>query len=344
MAHERERYRKLPGHRRGFLRGASLWLGGDHLLSVKSLRFREEYKRFYLRDVQAIVIANVPRFHLSTRSAVIAWLWIVAFSIARNRQPWLETGLWIIAALLVGAWFYLSYALSCRCRIYTAVSRDELPSIYRTWTARKFLAELEPRISQVQGKLEGDWAEAVENRKIGPTGLSTEVPGAAILAPSSESPNAEAEPLIRPAARARTIVSDIFVASLFADALLNIGTLHSMTRTIQWVWYGLAFIQVSGAILIFLQYHRGILKAGMQKLAIATLIVMGGAYYLRQLMTGLSGATKNMLQDPAALAKMPGYIVVREVDAALCLVLGVIGVALVLMTSDDIAQPRSIAG
>ena len=32
------RYRKLPG-RRGLFGGASLWLGPDHLLSVKSVRF-----------------------------------------------------------------------------------------------------------------------------------------------------------------------------------------------------------------------------------------------------------------------------------------------------------------
>jgi len=66
------RYQKLPGHRRGFLRGSSLWLAPDHLLLVKSLRFREEYQRFYFRDIQSIGIADGPRFHLSTRSAFVA--------------------------------------------------------------------------------------------------------------------------------------------------------------------------------------------------------------------------------------------------------------------------------
>jgi hypothetical protein len=40
------RYRKLPGHRRGFISSASLWTGTDHLLSVKSDRLHEDYKRF----------------------------------------------------------------------------------------------------------------------------------------------------------------------------------------------------------------------------------------------------------------------------------------------------------
>ena len=86
-------YRKLPGHRRGFLRGASLWLGSDHLLSVKSLRFREEYKRFYLRDVQAIVVAQCPRFHLSTRSSAIACLWVAVFLSTRLLAAWVPAAL-----------------------------------------------------------------------------------------------------------------------------------------------------------------------------------------------------------------------------------------------------------
>lgn len=338
MAQEHERYRKLPGHRRGFLRSASVWLGSDHLLSVKSLRFREEYKRFHLRDVQAIIVAGSPRFHISTRDAVIAWLWLTAYAVLRNGQSWVLTALYTIGILLLAAWFYVSYSCSCRCRIYTAVSRDDLPSIYRTWTARKFLAEVEPRISQVQGVPEGNWAEAIEHRDIGPARVTPPETRATPEMPAGPPPE------IRSNARHRTATSDIFVASLFADALLNIFTLHSMTRTIQWIWYGLAFIQVGGAILIFLQHRRGILKAGMQKLAIATLITMGSTYYLRQVLAGTASSSRPLLPDPMVLSAVPGYILLREVDAALCLLLGVVGVAMVLMASDDMEQPRSIAG
>ena len=347
MAPERVRYRKLPGHRRGILRGSSLWLGSDHLLSVKSLRFREEYKRFHLRDVEAIIVARAPRFHLSTRAIGIALLWL-AVNVSTGSVwlglGWASTALRSAAVALVFAWVYVSSARSCRCRIYTAVSSDDLPSIYRTWTARKFLAEVEPRIAQVQGVLEGNWAEAIENRDIGPS--TTPAMPATPAAPGTTPPlpGSYGPILSLPAARSRTMASDIFVASLFADALLNYFTLHSLTRTVQWIWYGLAFVQVGGAVLIFLQHHRGILKAGMQKLAIATLIVMGGAYYLRQVMAGISNATRAALPDPSVLASMPGYILIREVHAALCLVLGVVGIAVALMASDDVEQPRSITG
>ena len=66
--------RKLPGRRRGFLFGSSVWMGPDHLLLVKSARFREDYKRFYFRDIQAIVTAGAPRFHLSTEVGALRLL------------------------------------------------------------------------------------------------------------------------------------------------------------------------------------------------------------------------------------------------------------------------------
>ena len=172
MEQSGERYRKLPGRRRGFIFGSSVWMGTDHLLLVKSARFREEYKRFYFRDIQAIVTARAPRVHISTRTALIGALWSVACSVAlavgaAARMP-IEWVLWSVGVGLAIAWTYVSAVRSCRCRIYTAVSSEELPSLYRTWTARRFLAAVEPAVAQAQGAIEGNWAEAVEDRQIGP--------------------------------------------------------------------------------------------------------------------------------------------------------------------------------
>jgi len=317
-----ERYRKLPGQRHGFLHGASLWMGSDHILAVKSLRFREEYKRFYLRDIQAIVVAARPRFHLSTRACGIAALWLAAAIAARNRAPWVPAVMFLAATGLVVSWLYVSYFHSCSCRIYTAVSRDDLPSIYRTWTARKFLSEVEPRIRQVQGVLQGNWAEAVEERTVGPSLASEGAPAAR-------------PPVLPGATRSRTRASDIFVGSLFAEAALNLLTLHSMARTIEWIGYALAFVEIGSAIVIFLQHHRGILRAGMQRLAIATLIVMGMVYYIHQIIAGIALGNRPVLPDPSVLATLPGNLVLRQVYAGVCLILGLVGAALALMPESD---------
>ena len=68
---------------------------------------------------------------------------------------------------MVATWIAISAASSCRCRLYTAVSRDDLPSLYRTWTARKFLNQVKPSIDRVQGVVDAGWAEA-ERSHAGP--------------------------------------------------------------------------------------------------------------------------------------------------------------------------------
>ena len=35
---------------------SNLWLGPDHIMSVRSNGYMETYKRFYFRDIQAVVI------------------------------------------------------------------------------------------------------------------------------------------------------------------------------------------------------------------------------------------------------------------------------------------------
>ncbi len=320
MADVRERYRKLPGRRRGFIKGSSVWMGSDHLLLVNSTRFREEYKRFYLRDIQAIVVAGAPRFELSTRAALAGLIWVLWYFLFRNRAEWAPAVLWSALIIAAGAWLFIGAARSCRCRIYTAVSRDDLPSVNRIWVARQFLAAVEPRIGQAQGIVEGPWAEAAESRQIGPlVPAPADVPGKSA----------------QPGARSRTVVTDVFIASLFADALLNLFTLNSLTRTLQGIWYVLAFIEVSSAILIFVQYHRRVLRVGMQRLAIATLILMGIAYYARAAMSGMMSASNQLFPDVVAPTSTPGYVLAREIDAAATLVLACIGAVIAFLGDNE---------
>jgi hypothetical protein len=177
-----DRYRRLPGRRRGILRGASVWIGDDHLLSVKSYRFREEYKRFHWREVQAIIVAKAPRFHISTRSLLVGALWLFVYLSAsvNARFKFLTPALYTVAAVLVAGWLLISAAFSCRCRILTAVSQDELPSIYRTWTARRFLRKVEPGIADVQGRVEGNWAAVLEERTPVPENAAGNATGDAV--------------------------------------------------------------------------------------------------------------------------------------------------------------------
>ena len=305
------RYHKLPGHRRGFIKSASLWTGTDHLLSVKSDRLHEDYKRFYFRDIQAIVVTKVPRFPVSTRALALGALLLTAISIARLRAPGLTIGLWLLAAGLAACWIYISAAYSCTCRLYTAVSREDLPSLYRTWTARKVVADLERRIGQAQGVFIESWADAVESCSPGPP----DAPG-------------DAAPGRRPAARrSRTLASDLFLASLFADAIATGFEIGSPSAFLTAVSAGLTALQLAGAIWIFVQHSRGILSTAMQRLAIATLVFIGGLLYVQAFADSVQAALAGR-RGAVAVGAFARSETIRPVYIAGVLLLGLTGLVL----------------
>jgi len=294
MPQERVKYRKLPGRRRGFLFGSSVWLGPDHLLLVKSARFREDYKRFYFRDVQAIVTAEASRFHISTRAAlvVVAWLgmWIFAIGFGSAAAVLARTAShvegWLLGAgalLLLAAWACISARLSCRCRIYTAVSSDELPSLYRRWTARRFLEQVQPYITQAQGAIDGNWAEAVEEKQVGPApegrvGLSM--------------PGALGSVTMPPAAYAAwtTPVSAFFVGSLSVGGLANLGALRVSAQAGRWILLSSLLVQLGAAVAVMIQCYTGRLRTAMRNLAITALVAIAVWYYAVQIGVGMAVA------------------------------------------------------
>ena len=127
MAPVEEKYRRLPGRRRGVISGASLWMGSDHILLVKSAWFREEYKRFYLRDIQAIVVARGPRFYFSMPMLILAVVWLFSGLAMRAWPNSVAMGWIAVTIALPVVWLAISITAGCRCRLYTAVSRDDLP-------------------------------------------------------------------------------------------------------------------------------------------------------------------------------------------------------------------------
>jgi hypothetical protein len=279
-------YRKLPGRRRGFLFGSSLWMADDHLLLVKSARFREEYRRFYFRDIQAIVTADAMRFHLSTRSAAIGGVCalLLAILLARfSSYAWLG---WTALAILFLAWGYVSAYRSCRCRVYTAVSGEDLPSLYRTWNAARFLETVEPYIARAQGAIEGDWAEAVEDRQVGPLPegrLPNTTPakaGGALLDPSAK-------------LSARTPLSLLFAGSLCVGGLANLLALRTPAGVGRWILLGFILLQLAAAVGVLVEGYLGRVRRGLRTLAIVVLAATGLWYYAVTIVASMALAYQN---------------------------------------------------
>lgn len=337
MGADRERYRRLPGRRRGILFGSSVWLGSDHLLLVRSARFREEYRRFYFRDIQAIVTANARRFHISTRAVFIAAVWFGVFlGLAGLGYGSGKTGKvldWASLAIAVGliaAWVYVSAFRSCRCRIYTAVSSEELPSLYRTWTTRRFLEQVRPHIEKAQGVIEGNWAEAVEDKQIGPLpegrlGLST-AGGAA-----------ESVPPQRPGAMASDPAAVLFVASLCLGGAADLLTLQAGTNVARWILLGFILLQLSAAVAVLVQSYLGKLRRSMRNLAVILLASIGFWYYVVQIGEGMvigyqSAKSKKPQAVPTQIEPLAllYYPISRGIAGGMDLVLGLAGVVVLL--------------
>jgi hypothetical protein len=336
---ERLQYKKLPGCRRGILHGASVWLGPDHLLLVRTWRFREEYKRYYMGDIQSIAVAEAPRFHISTPSIGTAILWLIAFAVANfgpvaqsvsvHGTNLAEAFLWILAAALVVTWIYVSAKCSCICRIYTAVSGDELPSIYRTWTARKFMSRVEPQIVAAQGAMEGEWAEAVDARRIGPP--EDAAPGA-VASSASSAPLRQNQGRLPP-------LAELFVAIMFADATLTYYLGKHPTTALTRLGYGVLAVEIGLSVALLILHYRGRLLAGMQKLVIASILVTGATWYAQPMIQAVYVAGATRAGRPLT-AQAPANAVVKTLNTGAHLLWGIWGLGILLMQRER--KPRGI--
>ena len=143
-------YRRLPGVKRSPIRKATLWLAADHILSIDSNRFTEDYKRYYFKDIQAIIVRQ------TTGTTAIGKALDVAFAIALAllaftawRIP--SRGAAIVAGLLlIGYLLFRAPGPFCTCHLITAVSQDRLPSLKRLRNAEKTLRILQPLIEEAQ--------------------------------------------------------------------------------------------------------------------------------------------------------------------------------------------------
>jgi hypothetical protein len=146
---------------------ASIWLGKDHLLCVGTNGYSEDYKRFYFRDIQAIVIRqnNARNVRSGIYAALGVLFVIVSFAVDKSNVA-LITLLSAAGISLAAVTINLLLGPTCSCQIRTAVQMESLPLI-RTRRAQKFLERVRPLIAAAQGQLT---AEEITARMQQPAG------------------------------------------------------------------------------------------------------------------------------------------------------------------------------
>lgn len=220
-------YTKLTRKKRSVTGAVQLWLGNDHLLVVRSMRFTEEYRRFQLADIQAVTATERPQrvwleVALFALSALVFLLMIEVDGVPAR------VFFGIVGAILAGAAVYdFARGQRVRCRLLTEVSAEVLEPVTRVSDYERLMSKLEPAIGAVQGELNVDAAS---------------LPLYAELAPGV--PLAALEDEVAPAA-GRYVPVLFYIVILFNAAAYAFGYLGEFTEG-----FGLAFSLWFGEVVL----------------------------------------------------------------------------------------------
>lgn len=152
----KSQYRRLPG-RSGLLVRNSLWMGPDHVLRLRRNPFSESYRRYYFRDIQAIVLTELSNTGAHYGYTVAGMLALTTGVLFYARHPVWAT----LCALLALSVFFVSWRWPTSASyVKTSVSTEKLPSLGRLRAAKKTVAILKAEIEKVQGIVSPDAALA----------------------------------------------------------------------------------------------------------------------------------------------------------------------------------------
>jgi len=184
-------FRKIS--RVGSLTGGTRWyLSEDCLLAAKRVMYTVEYRRFYLRDLESIVVwpnrlwllrPIVPSVLLG---ALGVWLvWWRHWEMGALLWRWTDFTTGAIFAGTGLAWALLEPALgpTARTQIRTTGAMVDLPLVKRTRRARRVLAKIEAAVRAARGGvLEQPTVPAAGPQPAGPS-VKTSPEAASALAP-----------------------------------------------------------------------------------------------------------------------------------------------------------------
>lgn len=151
MARPAKIYSALPGKGVSLASYTRLYLGPDHLIQVTTWWTQETYRRFYFKDIQALLIQKT--FWGKVWNGF--WgLWTLFFAWRAFSWGGLESNLMAWAAVFGLVCVVVNTALgpTVRTQIQTAVQTERLGSINRLHRVRSMLARIVPLIETAQGR------------------------------------------------------------------------------------------------------------------------------------------------------------------------------------------------
>jgi hypothetical protein len=149
-------YTKLPVKKRGAVGISRLYLASDHLLSLESNTYTENYFRFYFTDIQAIVTRRSDRGTIWSILLGFLALLLTTCTVGAAAPPMdYSVFFWapLAVAFLAIAGYNLYLGPTCETHIQTALGTHEIPALNRVKSAQRMLRRIKPLIDQAQGRV-----------------------------------------------------------------------------------------------------------------------------------------------------------------------------------------------
>lgn len=164
-------FRSRPGFQRLTAKYA-IWLAADHLMEVSRTPYRETYRRYYYRDIQALTLTRT-RTHLHLMAAFAAGVMlllgagagIVAFAASSDPPPWL--GLVVFVSLMLGLLLSFGgvsgfWGPTCLCNVRTPIQTARLSSFGRWRRDLPAFERICERVAEAQGALAPEELESLD--------------------------------------------------------------------------------------------------------------------------------------------------------------------------------------
>jgi hypothetical protein len=166
MSASSQPYERLSRSRFGLNGFGSLWLGKDHIMLVKSSFAVERYRRWFLREIQAVVVRRTSaRLIWNSVLGVFAALLLAGaggclYASTTSNAPDDVVAMGVTAAVLglAGIAFVVAMAVNtslgpaCSVFVQTPHGLDRLSTPNRIQAIEKLIAQLQPQLLNLQSK------------------------------------------------------------------------------------------------------------------------------------------------------------------------------------------------
>lgn len=149
------KYRRFTRGSLALIMRCSLWLSDEHLLSVKSTGYTEDYLRVYIKDLKGIVACHT-RTWMVVNSLLGIVLLLFGIGILRSDDIF-SAG--TIALALFGLPFLIAFVVNlakgptCKTNLLTPLGPVEIPALNRSRMIPRLIKELRPLIVARQGSM-----------------------------------------------------------------------------------------------------------------------------------------------------------------------------------------------